>query len=581
VTALARIAAVALIAVFSSLGMVAAADTGWDIDRFVEDIDIGSDGQLVINEQIDVDFHALARHGIFRDIPVQYEWPADRTVVRVYRVSVTTVRSGAGAPLSYETSTEGAYFRIKIGDADRTVTGKQAYRITYTVRGALNAFSDHDELFWNAYGDPWPVPAAAVSAIVRLPAEGITRIDCFQGPRGSRTPCRSSATARRADFAATAPLQPGQDLTVVVGMRKGLVSEPQPILTRRARGITEWFDTSPAALGTALFVLIASLGAVVWRWWSAGRDDRERQTIVPEFEPPDKLRPAQLGLLVDEYADPKDVTATIVDLAVRGYLTITERPGAGLFATKDWTLARTDKPVGDELQPYELTILDGLFASDQSVDLSALRDKFHATLAKAEDEIYGDSVKRGWFASSPDATRIIYRVLGFAAIAAAAGATWLLGSLFGDGLVGLAAGIGALALLLIAPLMPAKTRAGAEVLRRTLGFRRYMEVAETDRQKFAEKENIFAAYLPYAIVFGCVTKWASAFSGIGASAATAGWYVGGNPAAFNAMAFSSSLSSFSSEVSTTIVSTPGGSGGSGFSGGASGGGGGGGGGGSW
>jgi uncharacterized membrane protein len=108
----------------------------------------------------------------------------------------------------------------------------------------------------------------------------------------------------------------------------------------------------------------------------------------------------------------------------------------------------------------------------------------------------------------------------------------------------------------------------------------YIETAEKHRQEFNEKENIFARYLPFAIVFGSVGKWAKAFEGLEDQAAnsTSSWYSGTRP--FAPLAFSSSLQSFSSSVSSTLGSTQS-SGGSGFSGGSSGGGGGGGGGGSW
>jgi len=134
----------------------------------------------------------------------------------------------------------------------------------------------------------------------------------------------------------------------------------------------------------------------------------------------------------------------------------------------------------------------------------------------------------------------------------------------------------------MSPVMPRKTKTGAELYRRSLGFRMYMEVAEKDRQKFAEKEHIFADYLPYAIVYGCVDQWAKAFEGIDLTAATSAWYVGNNVGAFSAMHMSRDLSSFSEQVGSAIASTPGGSGSSGFGGGGgAGGGGGGGGGGSW
>jgi uncharacterized membrane protein len=115
--------------------------------------------------------------------------------------------------------------------------------------------------------------------------------------------------------------------------------------------------------------------------------------------------------------------------------------------------------------------------------------------------------------------------------------------------------------------------------RRCLGFRRFMVTAETERQRFAEKANIFDEYLPYAIVFGCVKKWAEAFEGLGLEDQQVDWYAGTR--AFVAADFAQTVTDFSSSISNVMASTPGGSGSSGFSGGSSGGGGGGGGGGSW
>jgi uncharacterized membrane protein YgcG len=491
-------------------------------------------------------------------------------------------------------------------------------RITYGVRGALNAFADHDELFWNVNGGDWPVPMRVVSATVHSSFDAFTTITCFEGELGSTKPCQSSVTPQRAAFSATTALPAGQQLTIVTAMRKGAVTVPAPTLERRERGIEEFFDVTPSTEGAALLVALGGLGLVMWRWWTAGRDEREHQTIVAEYEPPEKLRPAQLGLLVDEHADTKDVTATIVDLAVRGYLTITEIPASGIFAKKDWSLTRTGAAADlAALQPYERTIYDGLFgtgAMDASqkavlaliqrfadragapeatraalemkptdvVKLSELKQHFYTTLAKAQRELYADSVSRKWFPADPQRVRQIYAGLGCFAIVVAAVSVFWLGSTFGAGLVGLGAIVPAVALLGAASRMPRKTSSGAELLRRTLGFRHYMEIAETERQRFAERENIFSAYLPYAIVFGCVEKWARAFSDIDATKATSGWYTGSALGVFSANDLSSDLSSFSNQVSSAIASTPGGSGGSGFSGGGgSGGGGGGGGGGSW
>jgi len=568
--------AIAVLLSAAAVGLAAGADTGWTIQRFAADIAIQADGSLRVDESIDVDFGTLQRHGIFRNVPIRYEYDATRE--RVYDLSVRGVTDANGRNLTYERTNEGPYAVIKIGDADRTLTGAQTYRISYDVRGALNAFGDHDELFWNATGGDWSVPIRAASATVIVKG-GVTAVACFEGPTGSQAPCRSTSTPARAEYAATRAFAPGEQLTIVTALAKGTVPVPAPKLEHKARDVLEWFELSPLAVMSAVFVFIMGLTLVLWRWLTAGRDVQERETIVPEYEPPDRLRPAQIGLVVDESADTKDVTATIVDLGVRGYLTIAEVGSPGLFAKKDWNLTKTAK-APDDLLPYERIVYDGLFDGRDGVLLSELRTHFSTELRGAEAALYRDSVAHGWFARRPDFIRNMYGLIGFGMFVLGLVVAWLLGTSFGLGLVGVA--IAALGLLVmpVARVMPAKTAAGAELLRRALGFRRYMEVAETDRARFAEKENIFSEYLPYAIVFGVVEKWARAFAGIDTAAQTATWYVGGSP--FSSSALSENLQGFSGSLGSAIAATPGSSGGSGFSGGGgSGGGGGGGGGGSW
>jgi uncharacterized membrane protein YgcG len=578
---LAVAAVLALAALLAGAGATARADDGgWTVNSFDAQIQIQSDGRVSVTETLVVDFGLLERHGIFRDIPVKYVWTKDAHRDRVYELQVLSVTDAQRKAWRYETSRNGANVEIKIGDPDRTITGLQTYVIAYVVKGALNAFSDHDELFWNVTGAEWPSPIVRSSATVRAPAP-FTQTTCFVGATGSQARCSIQSTTNGAVFTTGRPLIPGEQLTVVAGLRKGTVPEPLPILQDRPREVSEYFDLTPLWLALAAFVALGGLALVVWRWYSVGRDEREHETIVPEFEPPEKLRPAQIGLVIDERADTLDVTATIVDLAVRGYVTITEIPKEGLFGSRDWTLTRK-KEADAALGPYETTILDGLFTTGAEATLSSLKRHYYVTLAKAEKELYGDAVKRGWFPVDPSRVRATYAVTGIGFMLLAGAVTVGLGMLVGGGLVGVAAGVPAVALLAVSPVMPRKTKSGAELMRRSLGFRQYMVVAEKDRQKFAEKEHIFADYLPYAIVFRCVDQWAKAFEGIDLKEATSGWYGGTNIAAFSAMNMSRDLSSFSAQISTAIASTPGGSGSSGFGGGGgAGGGGGGGGGGSW
>ena len=589
----------AAVAVLLVLASPARADEGWTIESYASDIAIQPDGSFSVIERINVDFDSLSKHGIFRYVPYRYSYDDQRD--RVTQLSVLAVTDTHGQSIRYEESRDHGNVVLKIGDPNRTISGRQGYVIRYAVRGALNPFDDHDELYWNVTGTGWPVAARAVTATVSLPGVGLQRVTCFEGPLGSTEPCRASNTAQTATFQAARTLGSGEDLTIVLELAKGLVPVAPLSLQSKERSVNDLptlFAASPVMLGAAALVLVAGLALVVTNWYSHGRDHayltnyyltndpREGvrpmfagQTIAPEYEPPEKLHPAEAGLLLDERADPKDVTATIVDLAARGYLTITEIPKQ-LFGSRDWSLGKI-KSAGAELAQYERLIFDGLFRDGDTVKLSELKGHFYRTLHSAQEALYDDSVNQNWFIGSPEGARTRWAALGCLVVGLGVALTVGLGLVLGGGLVGLAVVLVGSVLIPLSRAMAARSAKGSELLRRFLGFRMYMLTAEKDRTKFAEKEGIFSAYLPYAIVFGIVERWVNAFRGLDAAAASAAaWYIGSG--AFNASAFSGDLQSFSHSLSLSVASTPGGSGSSGFGGGGfSGGGGGGGGGGSW
>ncbi len=571
---------------------VRAADQGWVIDSFASVIAIGTDGTLTIQEDIRVDFGSLQKHGIFRTIPLRYRY--DDTHDRYYDLTVNSVTDGTRA-LPYTTSVQNDNEVIQIGDPNSLVTGLNRYVITYHVAGALNAFSDHDELFWNVDGPLWQVPKSKVTAMVIFPTGAFQKAACYQGAPGSTEACEFTNTDHTATYAATRQLQSGEEMSIVTALVKGAVSVPAPMLEGRKRLFPQdAFDLNPLILLLAFLVLLAGVALVARFWWLHGRDREyltqyyltndprdepaspfRHEPVVVEFAPPQNLRPAQLGMVLDESADTKDVTATIVDLAVRGVLTISEVAG-----TKDWLLTWRPNNVAD-LLPFEKTLLDGIFVGGrQQVKVSELKGTFQMTLRAAESQIYADAMGRKLFRVRPDLMRAGAIGVGVLVILAGGGLTYLLGVTFGAGLIGVALVLVGIVLIAFSHAISTRTASGRELMQHTLGFRLYMNTAEKYRQQFAEKAEIFTQLLPYAIVFGCVTQWAKAFEGIDTSRAD-GWYVGSAP--FQAAVLSSSLESMNASISSAISAAPPSSGsGSGFGGGGfSGGGGGGGGGGSW
>jgi hypothetical protein len=612
------------------------------IDSYDVSIDIQRDGSLAVIEAIDYDFGFTEHHGIIRLIPIRFRY--DDKYDRIYPLQVLSVTGSPGTPDQYKVSRSGSDLEIKIGDPDRTITGQHSYTMNYRVEGALNGFADHDELYWNAIGTQWPVPIEKASVRVHAPA-GLIRTACYAGPFSSTTPCQSSGL-RGATLAAFGQdrLNPYEGLTVVVSLPAGAVPRPTPILKERW-SFARAFSATPVTLGAfgaLLALLVAGVGYLLWH---NGRDRRavgspvdiayatseggekavplfEHGTYPVEYAPPDDIRPGQVGTLIDEVANPLDVTATLVDLAVRGYLRIEEIPKRWLFGKPDWRLVKVREADGDLLR-YEGLLLDGLFEDADEIEessawepeddsparpdpstaparpdlpdegiprvpglaevkLSALRRKFSVRLRKVQTALYDDAVDRRWFAGRPDTIRTRWHTIGFLVLAAGIGLTWLAAAKTRLGLVAIPVALAGLALAWTARWMPRRTPKGTGMIRRVMGFRTYIETAEAQEARFQERENIFSKYLPYAIVFGCTEKWARAFAGLdrqGQVPSTAGWYVGAYP--FNVGSFTSSIDHFSTIAAGTITSAAA-TGSSGFGGGGfSGGGGGGGGGGSW
>ena len=567
------------------------------IDQITVDLTAQADGNLAVVETIEYDFGVVPHHGIIRVIPDRSR--LDKHHDRVWPIHVTSVTASGGASAKRSVKQHATTLEIKIGDKNRTVTGAHTYVIAYTVAGAIDRYSDHDELYWNAVGSEWSVPIGTVVVRVHAPA-AITRVACFAGYYSSRLPCASAVISRAATDATfgNGLLSANQGVTIVAAMPPKTFAAVGPIRAKHWT-LDQAFALRRSTVGAAIGLAVLLIGGILLLVWQVGRDRRyvgsatdivfgnpsgasqrvgvfDDHTTPVEYTPPDNLRPGQVGTLVDEVAGPLDVSATIIDLAVRKYLTIEEIPKEHWFGHTDWKLTRL--PLDDPLLRYERLLLDALFAGTTgTVLLSSLKTKFHESLVKVEGALYDDAVSRGWFLRRPDKARGFWHGIALLALLLGIGLTLLLAWRTSFGLLGLPVVAAAILLSGVSHAMPRRTPKGTGTTHRVLGFRRFIAESERDRAKFAEQKQLFSEYLPYAIVFGVVDRWAKTFEGLADMPETT-WYHSSMP--FNAVAFSHSINGFATTSVGTMQSTPAGSGSSGFSGGV-GGGGGGGGGGSW
>lgn len=558
-------------AIFSlGLILVAAPALADSFPSFDQKISVGADGRLTVQETVTVVFDT-ARHGIFRDIPVVYRTPAGNRFST--RTVVTSVTDGDYRPVPYSVSRSGDKLSLKIGDPQKTVSGRHAFLIDYTVDRALLFLPDQDQLYWNVIVEPWTnmgLPER-VTAEVSLPPgvlpEAI-KTRCFTVIGSSdEGGCQKQVTGNGADFSAQ-----GTALTVVVGWPKNHVAAPT--VQDRLRfwiadnGIVMW----PLAVFLGMFLL----------WYKKGRDPRVKDSIVVSYEPPEGASPAELGALFDSAVGKEEVTATIVDLAVRGYLEIDEKKENGLLGEKTDYFFKLKNPDRSGLKPHEDRVLAGIFGYgaglDAEVSMTELKYKFYEASEASKGMAFEAIVARGWFAKNPNTVRGIYigaaasylaLVFFFGSSLMSNGTIWLI-SMFAPAFI-----IG-----LFGYFMPARTMKGTAAFAQALGFKEYLSKAEKYRLKWEEKENIFEKYLPYAMIFGVADKWAKAFEGL--LNKPPDWYHGGSLAGWTPLIFMHDLNRASSAMGAVMFTAPSAKGGGGFGGGGFGGGGfGGGGGGSW
>jgi uncharacterized membrane protein len=531
-------------------------------NHFDAQIQVRADGTIEVTEVMEAQFTG-AWHGIYRTIPVEYTDDAGLNYTLLLdEISAT---DGDGQKLKLEQNREGRYIKFKIyvpeaEDATRTIL------LHYRVLDAVRFFPDHDELYWNVTGNEWQDPVEFVTAHIELPA-GITGLHAiaYTGLSGSHAEdARVEISGNIVDIRSTRRLGYRQGLTAVVGFDKGFVHAPS-----RSMQLLRFLKSN-----SPLLIPLIAFFVMLWLWWTRGRDP-QRQAISVQYEPPDKLTPGECGTLVDNEAAMRDITATLVDLAVKGYLTIEQKEEShllGLTHSKDYIL-HMKKPPSEwtAARSHEQEMLAALFDAGASPDvaLSDLQNHFYMRLPAIRDRIFSALMKDGYYLHRPDTVRQGY----FGAGLVIGGLLVFGGVGYFQNATGIAAGSWILAgitsglvICIFGWFMSARTITGARALEKVLGFEEFLGRVEKDQIERLEKTpELFEKYLPYAMALKVEKKWVQAFSGIALQPPQ--WYQGYYGGNFTAFYLVNDLNMMSMQASSAMVSAPRSSGGPGFGGG--------------
>ena len=555
----------------------------WRVADFKDTISIAADGTALVSEKITLQFVG-EWHGIHRTIPVEYPGPQGTNYTLF--LNVMSVTDENGNKLKYESRKSGNYRDLKIyipGAVDTT----RVVNIDYSVRNGIRFFDSsgdgssdsYAEFYWNVTGNDWPVPIDHASAFVTFPenAAGGLRAQAFTGAYGSK---ESDATTeiKGADvlFETTRPLPMRGGATIDIYIPQGVLKPPSA-LTKLG-----WFLSSNPVVFLPLFTLAVMFAL----WYSVGRDPDPGVSVAPQYAPPPGMSPAEAGTLIDDTIHPRDITSTIVDLAVRGYIRIEEKVDTFLvFHHKDYLfhLLKPREQWGPDLTPHERVMLEIIFLGGAETRLSSLKNRFYTVIPVVREDIMSALKNKGIYTLDPESANG-YSIVAGVVIAIIVVAVQVMGwmNLFYS--VPLVLGsvlVSALIWWLFARQMTAKTVAGARTQVAVLGFQEFMNRVDADRIKRMPPDT-FEKFLPYAMALGVEHHWAQAFDGIVKDPPT--WYVSPNGyTGFSPLFFSSSMHSMASDMHQVFVSSPrsssggsgfGGGGGGGFSGGGFGGGGG-------
>ena len=585
----------------------AAAENGDVITDYRITYDIQRDGSVRVTEDIDYQFDQTGRHGIFRTLLLQQRDGKDSDSDAVYKVTDVQV-SSPDAPAQFttvETKHGGErYLTVQIGDPQRTLLGDHAaYRISYGLKGALRTVNGMPELYWNATGLDWDADIRHTQVRVTAP-EGVGALSCYWGKAGSTSQCQTRTEAGVGIFE-QGPMSSGEGVTISAQLPVASVTNATPTLVRH-RTVWDRAHVGPKTLVPAGGAALLSVLLAGWTW-RRSRDKRyvglapgiadrsapvamdtlDEDQIPVQFAPP-PLPPERAGQVLRRLPTSRMVAAVITDLAHAGAIDIHATARSAKSTKKGVSRVALLRDRSAATAPGRAQFLNTMLPDPSSqFPLDDPGKKVRRRFGKAAetlDKTLQTQVKTlGWV----DQSSRWGKTLPIVVIMALPMAIFLLVAVLGLG--ALAYAIPAVIVLLamvVIMVLSHRTRLTAEgraIADQVVGFRRYLERAEAGQLRFEEGQDIFSAYLPWAIIFDLAERWQKVCAELAAAGqipSQPSWYAG--PSFYDTYSDKSFGESLSSSASSAVSSTSSSSSHSGSGGGgSSGGGGGGGGGGSW
>lgn len=371
----------------------------------------------------------------------------------------------------------------------------------------LSAIADYDELPRKPIIDNPPDYIDQLTVILKLPkpvASKVThQILAIHGVSSAYSEIVDDSTIRYQAYG----IAQTATVTIIAKIPKGVINRSVWSQLFTLSSETKFSFWAYLALALPVFTFIFMLFFIRYTNRLAKIDMPDRAIA----NPPMSIPPALVGVLYHQRVTPREIAATLIDLALRKDIFILDRERGFAFGK-----GRFDQ----RLLGYEKLLLAKIFRNNMSSDQEMLEQKVQSQIyskkvSMVSAGIYAIATRLGYFRQNPRKVHAKYWLFGIVAISislAGFAASFIFQifpaftAFFWIGMM-----ISAVVIIIMASNIPLRTEIGKDALSNWLAFRRYL----TDPNPIEYSPTVhqlFEAYLPYAIVLDCEAAWSRRFA---------------------------------------------------------------------
>jgi len=440
--------------------------------------------------------------------------------------------------------------------------------IRYKVYGGVDFYKDHDEISWDVLSN-FNTTINQSSLIIDLPENNFRDEEFTSSLYTSditNNPQKLNSNEYKYGYFSAGPFRPQQVFTVALGWPKGLLHQSD---------FWKFILMKNGSVVLSVVIIFLTIFFLFIYWLFTEKIKEAKGSIPIVFTPPHDLPPAMAEIIVNEKSTTEAWSATIVDLAVRGYVKIEDemsiakksllRKGVSIFigivalvffvlgilnmnisfifiglaillfvssvifnvkfSAKEYKISRLRGFENDNyLRKYEKSFLGILFEAADNFSTKrikhappVMKKRFYQFMKKLKinliKEFEVDESSSFVVAFSQKSKFDLVYIFPYILIIIGIPLLFFIENSVPYILSFWTTLWSFFTIFFFIKFKPKFSKEGIVFRNQWLGFKMYLETAEKNRMQNLTPE-IFEKYLPYAMVFGVEDKWTRAFDSI-------------------------------------------------------------------